>query len=107
MPKQSKKPDPRTELEKLQDKVAESNFTLTLTNREIDVRAPHARQLFANADDHEKERLVTSITDFIKDGDNELSEACYALGMPEIIYHQIRSRQQLRNFESGSNRLNC
>lgn len=103
MPKQSKKPNSNTELKKLQAKVAESNFALALKNREIDERAAHARQHFATADEQEKERLVTSIADFIKDGDYELSEACYALGVPEIIYHQIRSKQQLRSFELGSN----
>lgn len=101
MPKQSKQPNPNSELKKLQTKVAESNFALTLTNREIDERAAHARQHFATANEQEKERLVTSITDFIKDGQYELNEACYALGVPEIVYHRIRCRQQLRNFESG------
>lgn len=102
MPEQSKKPTPQSQLKKLQAKVEQTDFALTLTNREIDERAAHARQYFAAADEHEKERLVASITDFIKDGDYELSEACYALGVPEIIYHQIRSRQQLRSFELGS-----
>lgn len=103
MPKQSKKPNPNTELKKLQAKVAESNFALILTNQEIEERAAHARQYFATADEQEKERLVDSITDFIKNGDYKLYEACYALGVPEIAYHKIRSKQQLRSFELGSN----
>jgi hypothetical protein len=98
MPKQSRKPNAQRELKKLQTEVALTDLALTIANAEIEDRATYARQYFAAADDQEKERLVSSITDFIKDGDHDLSVACAALGVPEAIYHEIRTKQQLRNF---------
>ena len=101
MPKQSRKPNAQRELKKLQTEVALTDLALTIANAEIEDRATYARQYFAAADDQEKERLVSSITDFIKNGDHELSIACAALGVPEAIYHEIRTKQQLRKFELG------
>jgi|GEM_PF-2261052 len=101
MPKQSKELTSQKELKKLQAEVAMTKLALSLNNQEIEERSTYARQYFAAADDQVKERLVSSITDFIKDGDQELSITCVALGVPEAIYHQIRTKQQLRKFELG------
>ncbi len=101
MPKQSRKSNAQRELKKLQTEVALTDLALTIANEEIEDQATYAQQYFAAADEQEKERLVSSITDFIKDGDNELSVACAALGVPETIYHEIRTKQQLGKFELG------
>lgn len=98
MPKQSRKPNAQRELKKLQTELALTDLALMIANEEIEDRATFARQYFAAADEQEKERLVSSITEFIEDGDHDLSVAYAALGVPEAIYHERRTKQQLRNF---------
>lgn len=87
--------------EKLKEKLAGLELELAQANQEIAAIATYARNHFENADEKEQERLVEAAAEFIRDGEHELSTACAALGIPELAYHKIRTKQQLKNLEMG------
>lgn len=86
---------------KLEAQLAGLELDLTQANQEIAAIATYARNHFEKADEKEQERLVEAATEFIRDGEHELSTTCAALGIPEFAYHKIRTRQQLKKLELG------